>query len=137
MRTLIIILFLISFSTFSQTPTDRKKLLVGKWKETNRDTTIKSKRPDIFCKEKTYCFIYEFTDGQKYLETNSGTPITSESGGWKFKGDSIILTFDGGGRVGYKIDKLTKDQLILSVWEGGSKKSKWDKPGYIFFKKQP
>jgi len=137
MRTLIIIFIFASFTTMSQTVADKKKLLVGKWHETTRDTTIKSKRPDMFCKEKNYCFVHEFTDGQKYLETNSGTPITAESGSWKFKGDSIIMTYDRGGRLGYKIIKLTKDQLILSVWETGSKKFKWEKPGYIFFKKAP
>lgn len=128
---------LIVTNSFGQTTADKKKLLVGKWKETKRDTTIKSKRPDTYCKEKYYCYVHEFTETQKYLETNGGTPVTSEFGSWKFKGDSLILTFDRGGRVGYKIDKLTADILILSVWEVGIKKFAWEKPGYIFFKKIP
>ena len=136
MRTLIIILLLISASTFAQTSADRKKLLIGKWQETSRDTTLKGKQPDAFCKTKNFCRVHEFTADQKYFLTNDGTPISLDNGNWKFKGDSLIRS-NSRGQIGYKIEQLTKDRLVLSVWEGGFKKNKWDKPGYIFFKKQP
>jgi hypothetical protein len=135
MRLLIIILFFVSFGGHAQTTSEKKKLLVGKWKETLRDTSLKGKKPDLYCSTNYYCKVHEFTADQKYLLTNNGEPIKFDNGSWKFKGDSIIRS-NSRGRIGYKIEKLTNDELILSVWEGGSKKNKWDKPGYIFFKKQ-